>query len=63
MTISKLDSTNFKKFIENLIQVSEYCSSDKDLNAHVISIILLQYYFLKQPPTGLTLLVIDLAYA
>jgi hypothetical protein len=47
MTISKLDPTNFKKFIENLIQVSEYCSSDKDLNAHVISIILLQYYNIK----------------
>tara|TARA_A100001015_G_C14916390_1_gene682517 strand:+ start:207 stop:1121 length:915 start_codon:yes stop_codon:yes gene_type:complete len=42
ITITNLNDTEFSNFINSLIP--DYCSTDEDLNAYVISMILLQYY-------------------
>ena len=46
MNIADLDTENFGKFIGSIMNSAntEYCSTDEDLNAYIISIILLQYY-------------------
>jgi len=49
MNISNLDNKNFELFIGSIMNSAdtEYCSIDEDLNAYIISIILLQYYNIK----------------
>ena len=42
ITITNLNNTEFSNFINSFIP--DYCSTDEDLNAYVISMILLQYY-------------------
>ena len=45
--ISNLDVNEFKEFINRLFQVGDYCNTDDDLNAYIISILLLEYYSIK----------------
>ena len=45
--ISNLDNNRFKKFIDNLFNVGDYCTIDDDLNAYIISMLLLEYYSIK----------------
>lgn len=45
--ISNLDNNEFKVFINNLFNVGDYCTIDDDLNAYIISMLLLEYYSIK----------------
>ena len=45
--ISNLDSTKFKSFINSLFSTTDYCTIDQDLNAYIISMLLLEYYSIK----------------
>ena len=45
--ISKLDDNEFRDFINRLFNTADYCSTDKDLNAYIISMLLLEYYSIK----------------
>ena len=45
--ISNLDDNEFRDFINGLFNTADYCSTDKDLNAYIISMLLLEYYSIK----------------
>ena len=45
--ISNLDDNEFRDFINRLFNTANYCSVDQDLNAYIISMLLLEYYSIK----------------
>jgi len=45
--ISNLETNEFKLFINNLFSTADYCTIDGDLNAYIISMLLLEYYSIK----------------
>lgn len=45
--ISNLDDNEFRDFINGLFNTADYCSTDEDLNAYIISMLLLEYYSIK----------------
>jgi len=45
--ISNLDDNEFRDFINGLFNTADYCSFDDDLNAYIISMLLLEYYSIK----------------
>ena len=45
--ISNLDDNKFRDFINGLFNTADYCTIDQDLNAYIISMLLLEYYSIK----------------